>query len=63
MSKNKVANRNGRRKGALERLEKKLQEWDSHNQLYTNHKGITRSHEAEKARIEQEIANIKAHLH
>ena len=62
MTKSKKAGLNGRRRGALHRLEKKLQEWNSHDKPYANHKGIKRSHEAEKDRIEQEIANIKAHL-
>lgn len=58
-------NVNGRRKNALAYLEKKLAEWNSHNEDFVSknpRKHNTRSHEAEKARLEREIENVKQHL-
>ena len=56
------ANVNGRRKVALVNLEKQLKAWNTHNNDYSNHKGIKRSHEAEKARLEKEIAILKERI-
>jgi len=58
-------NVNGRRKNALAYLENKLSIWNTHNEDFVSKnpkKANTRSHEAEKARLEKEIENIKAHL-
>ena len=55
-------NVNGRRKVALEYLEKQLKAWNTHNNDYSNHKGIKRSHEAEKARMEKEIEILKSRI-
>lgn len=53
---------NGRRKVALEYLEKRLADWKTHNNDYSNHKGIKRSHEAEQARMEYEIKTLKERI-
>ena len=65
MSRSKAGGLNGRRKNALAYLEKKLNEWDSHNEDFVGKnpkKANTRSHEAEKARLEREISNLKAKM-
>lgn len=56
------SNVNGRRKRALEYLEAQLKAWNSHNNDYSNHKGTKRSHDAEKARLEKEIAILKERI-
>lgn len=58
-------NVNGRRQNALKYLEKKLADWNTHNEDFVSKnpkKRNTRSHEAEKERLEREIENIKQHL-
>ena len=58
-------NVNGRRQSALKYLEKKLSDWNTHNEDFVSKnpkKHNTRSHEAEKQRLEREIENVKQHL-
>lgn len=58
-------NVNGRRQNALKYLEETLVKWNSHNEDFVGKnpkKANTRSHEAEKARLEREIENVKQHL-
>ena len=64
MSRSKKGGVNGRRKNALVYLEKKLSEWKTHEKEFVsnNMKGNRRSHEAEQARLEQEIINVKSKL-
>lgn len=65
MSRSKVGGVDGRRKSALAYLEKKLTEWNSHNDDFVGKnpkKANTRSHEAETARLEKEINNLKVKL-
>lgn len=65
MSRSKAGGRNGRRQNALKYLEESLVKWNSHNEDFIGKnpkKANTRSHEAEKARLEREIANVKAKL-
>ena len=50
-----------RRKTALAYLEAKLQKWNTHNENFENHKN-SRSHEAEKTRLESEIATLKSRI-
>lgn len=53
----------GRRKGALKRLESNLTKWNSHNEDKKDKYGnVIRSHEQEKERIENEIAILKIRL-
>lgn len=65
MSRSKAGNLNGRRQNALKYLEESLAKWNSHNEDFVGKnpkKANTRSHEAEKERLEREIANLKAKL-
>lgn len=65
MSRSKAGGRNGRRQNALKYLEDKLAKWNTHNEDFVSQNALkrnTRSHEAEKARLEREIANVKAKL-
>ena len=65
MSRSKAGGRNGRRQNALKYLEAVLAKWNTHNEDFVGKnpkKANTRSHEAEKARLEREIANVKAKL-
>lgn len=65
MSRSKAGGRNGRRQNALKYLEAKLTEWNSHDKDFVSKnpkKANTRSHEAEKVRLEKEIENVKTHL-
>ena len=65
MSRSKKGGVNGRRKNALAYLEKKLGEWKTHENDFVSKnpkKANTRSHEAEQARLENEIANLKAKM-
>lgn len=65
MSRSKSGNVNGRRQNALKYLENALAKWNSHNEDFVGKnpkKANTRSHEAEKARLEREIANVKVKL-
>lgn len=65
MSRSKSGGRNGRRKNALAYLENQLAKWNSHSEDFISKnpkKGNTRSHEAEKARLENEINNLKVKL-
>ena len=58
-------NVNGRRQNALKYLEAVLAKWNTHNEDFVGKnpkKANTRSHEAEKARLEREIENVKQHL-
>ncbi len=57
----KKGNATLRRKTALAFLEKKLQKWNTHNEDFKNHKN-SRSHEAEKVRLETEIATLKSRI-
>lgn len=52
----------GRRRRAIKRLEKDLAEWNSHNADKRIKSGKIRSHEDERLRLEEVIANTKAHL-
>lgn len=53
----------GRRKGALKRLEINLTKWNGHNEDKKDKYGnIICSHEQEKERIEKEIAILKVRL-
>lgn len=52
----------GRRRRAIKRLEKDLAEWNSHNEDKRTKSGKIRSHEDERLRLEEVIANTKAHL-
>ena len=65
MSRSKAGGVDGRRKNALAYLEKKLADWNSHNEDFVSQnpmKRNTRSHEAETARLEKEIENLKIKL-
>lgn len=65
MSRSKKGGRNGRQRNALAYLEKKLTEWNSHDKDFISKnpkKANTRSHEAETARLEKEISNLKVKL-
>lgn len=65
MSRSKAGGRNGRRQNALKYLENSLAKWNTHNEDFVSKnpkKANTRSHEAEKARLEREIESVKQHL-
>ncbi len=53
---------NGRRKVALEHLEKRLKEWNKHSKDKMDGNRLIRTHEAEKARIEKEIETLKTRI-
>lgn len=56
-------NINGRRKVALENLEKQLKAWNKHSEdKRGKNKKLIRTHEAEKARIEKEIETLKSRI-
>lgn len=64
-SRSKKGGRNGRQRSALAYLEAALAEWRTHNKDFVSKnpkKANTRSHEAEEARLEREIDNIKRKL-